>query len=415
MPTRWPIDRVVYLMMENRSFDNIFGRFPGARGARTGVRAGEEVPLRRCPEWLPGDLPHDTVSWQAAHNGGRMDGFALGEWGPGFAYTQFTRHDVPNYYAWAEQFVLCDNFFASVAGPSHPNHLFFIAGQAGGAIDNPEHIQVRRLNDGRVFKSWGCDAYGDDVFVYTREADGSLSKHSPCFEFETVGHQLSRRGIDWASYSADPYQAGYIWQSYSAIRSIYEDEELWDEHIWPVDDLIRDIEADALPSVTWITPRFQLSDHPPFSTRHAHNWVTDVVNGIMRSSMWERTAIFITWDEWGGLYDHVPPPRIDDVDLGFRVPMLVISPYARRGYVDDAFGEFSSPLRFIADNWDLPSLTPRIRAAHNFEHVFDFDAKPRRPHPLPHVQATNDFWDFPESFAGWPDGVRPEDPHIRYP
>lgn len=221
--------------------------------------------------------------------------------GPGFAYTQFARHDVPNYYDWAGRFVLCDNFFASVAGPSHPNHLFFIAGQAGGAIDNPENIQVRRLNDGRVFKSWGCDAYGDDVFVYTREADGSLSEHGPCFEFETVGHQLSRRGIDWASYSADPYQAGYIWQSYSAIRSIYEDEELWDEHIWPVDDLMRDIEADALPSVTWITPRFQLSDHPPFSTRHAHNWVTDVVNGIMRSSMWERTAIFITWDEWGGL------------------------------------------------------------------------------------------------------------------
>ena len=146
--------------------------------------------------------------------------------GPGFAYTQFARHDVPNYYDWAERFALCDNFFASVAGPSHPNHLFFIAGQAGGAIDNPENIQVRRLNDGRVFKSSGCDAYGDDVFVYTREADGSLSKHGPCFEFETVGHQLSRRGIDWASYSADPCQAGYIWQSYSAIRSIYEDEEL---------------------------------------------------------------------------------------------------------------------------------------------------------------------------------------------
>ena len=95
--------------------------------------------------------------------------------------------------------------------------------------------------------------------------------------------------------------------------------------------------------------------------------------------------------------------------------MLVISPYARRGYIDDAFGEFSAPLRFIADNWDLPYLTPRIRAAHNFEHVFDFDEKPRPPDPLPHVQATNDFWDFPESFPGWPDGVQPDDPHIRYP
>ena len=402
-------------MMENRSFDTIFGRFPGARGARTGLRFGEEVPLGRCPEWLPGDLPHDTPSWQASYNDGRMDGFAIGEFGPDFAYTQFARQDLPNYFDWADRYVLCDNFFASVAGPSHPNHLFFIAGQAGGAIDNPVNIQAKRLNDGRVFKSWGCDAFGDNVFVLTRERDGSLSKHGPCFDFETVGQQLSRRGIDWASYSADPYQAGYIWQAYSAIRTVFEDRELWDEHVWPVDDLMRDIEANALPSVTWITPRFQLSDHPPFSTKHAHNWVTDIVNGIMRSDMWDRTAIFITWDEWGGLYDHVPPPTVDDVQLGFRVPMLVISPYARRGYVDDAFGEFSAPLRFIADNWDLPYLTPRIREAHNFEHVFDFRADPRPPDPLPHVEATGRFWDFPGTFPGWPKGLEPDDPKIRYP
>ena len=185
---------------------------------------------------------------------------------------------------------------------------------------------------------------------------------------KTVGHQLSKRDIDWAFYSADPYQAGYIWQAYASIDDIFHDREMWDEHIWPVDDLMRDIEANALPPVTWITPRFQLSDHPPFSTKHAHNWVTDIVNGIMRSEMWDRTAIFITWDEWGGLYDHVAPPKIDGVDLGFRVPMMVISPYAKRGYIDDAFGEFTAPLRFISDNWGLPPLTephrvlPQLRA-----------------------------------------------------
>ena len=232
---------------------------------------------------------------------------------------------------------------------------------------------------------------------------------------KTVGHQLSKRDIDWAYYSADPYQAGYIWQAYSSIEDIFHDDELWERHIWPVDDIMRDIEAEALPPVTWITPRFQLSDHPPFSTRHAHNWVTDIVNGIMRSSMWESIAIFITWDEWGGLYDHVAPPTIDDVELGFRVPMMVVSPYAKRGYVDDAFAEFSSPLRFIADNWDLPYLTPRIANSHNYTHVFDFDRKPRPPSPGRHVRATNDFWDWPETFPGWPPSLDPEDPKIRYP
>jgi phospholipase C len=413
--TRWPIKHVVYVMLENRSFDNLFGRFPAANGTRTGIRSGAEVPLIRCPEWLPGDLPHDLAAWLLSYNGGRMDGFAMGEYGPYFAYSQFERADVPNYFHWADEYVLCDNVFASVAGPSYPNHLFFIAGEAGGAIDNPENILTRRLNDGRIFKSWGCDAHGDDVYVMVRGDDGGLTKHSSCFRFETTGEALSRRNIDWASYSADPYQAGYIWQAYSAIEDVYRNEELWDEHIWPVDDLMRDIEAGALPSVTWITPRFQLSDHPPFSTKHAHNWVTDIVNAIMRSEMWDSTAIFITWDEWGGLYDHVEPPKIDAVDLGFRVPMLVISPYARQGYVDDAFAEFSAPLRFIAENWGLPLLTPRIRRSHDFEHVFDFSGRARQPDPRPHVRATNRFYDWPADFPGWPAGLDPEEPGIRYP
>lgn len=413
--TRWPIKHVVYLMLENRSFDNLFGRYPGARGTSTGMRSGVEVPLISCPEWLPGDLPHDLASWEIAFNDGGMDGFAFGEYGRYFAYSQFDRADVPNYFGWADEFVLCDNVFASVAGPSYPNHLFFIAGQAGGAIDNPENIRTRRLNDGRVFKSWGCDAFGDDVYVLVRGDDGGITKHDSCFRFETVGEQLSRRSIDWASYSADPYEAGYIWQGYSAIEDVYGNKELWDEHIWPVDDLLRDVEASALPSVTWVTPRFQLSDHPPFSTKHAHNWVTDVVNAIMRSEMWESTAIFITWDEWGGLYDHVQPPKIDEVDLGFRVPMLVISPYARRGYVDDAFAEFSAPLRFIAENWGLPLLSPRIRRSHDFEHVFDFSKPPRRPDPRAHVRATGRFYEWPSDFPGWPEYMDPTDPAIRYP
>ena len=282
-------------------------------------------------------------------------------------------------------------------------------------IDNPENILTKHLNDGRVFKSWGCDAYGDGVFVYTQEGDGAPTKHSTCFGFDTVGEQLSRRDIDWAFYSAEPYQAGYIWQAYSAIEPVYTNQELWDEHIWPVDDLIRDIEAGTLPSVTWVTPRFQLSDHPPFSTKHAHNWLTDIVNAIMRGPLWQDTAIFITWDEWGGLYDHVLPPQLDGVSLGFRVPMLVISPYAKRGYVDDALTEFSAPLRFVADNWDLPYLTDRIRGSHNFAHVFDFDSKPRPPEPRSHVRATNDFWDWPEHFPAWPTGIHPEEPAIRYP
>jgi phospholipase C len=419
--TRWPIKRVVYVMLENRSFDNLFGRFPGANGASSGVRWGSEVPLVDCPEWLPGDLPHDLTAWLDAYNRGLMDGFAQGEYGPYYSYSSFPDHEIPTWFHWAENYVLCDNFFASAAGPSFNNHLFWISGQSGGAIDNPENIKVRRVpdpagsDDPLIFKSWGCDAYGDDVFVLVRDEVGNITKHTTCFRIPTVGEQLSEGDVDWASYSANPFQAGYIWQAYSAIEPVFRNQEMWDEHIWPVDDLFRDIEADALPSVTWVTPRFQLSDHPPFSTKHAMNWVTDIVNRIMKSDMWEHTAIFITWDEWGGLYDHVTPPKIDSWDLGFRVPMLVISPYAKKGYIDDAVGEFTAPLRFIADNWDLPYLTDRFEKVHNFEHVFDFKQKPRPPDPRPKVQATNAYHDFPEEFPEWPPELNPAPPKIRFP
>ena len=265
------------------------------------------------------------------HNDGKMDGFAIGEYGPSFAYSQFDRPDVPSYFQWADEYVLCDNFFASVAGPS-TRTTCMIAGQAGGAINNPENIKVRQLNDGRAFKSWGMRRIRRRRLRLRRGRAGQPRPAPACFDMKTVGHQLSKRDIDWAYYSADPYQAGYIWQAFSSIEDIFHDDELWQRHIWPVDDIMRDIEAEALPPVTWITPRFQLSDHPPFSTRHAHNWVTDIVNGLMRSSMWESIAIFITWDEWGGLYDQAGAadgrrrgaraPRADDGDLALRETRL---------------------------------------------------------------------------------------------
>ena len=409
--TRWPIKRVVYLMLENRSFDNLFGRYPGANGTTTGVSYGDERPLNHCPDWLPGDLPHDHAAAIKNFNRGALDGFAIGAFGWLYGYSQFVEQDIPNYYHWAREYVLGDNFFSSQLGPSYPNHLYWIAGAGGGALDNPENIRVLREGN-KQYKSWGCDAYGDDVYVLVKDEQGQVTKHDTCFSLPTVGEQLSERSIDWASYAASPDQPGYIWQAYSAIPAVYG-TELWDRHIEPVDRLFDDIEAGSLPSVSWITPRFQLSDHPPDSTGHAHNWVTEVVNEIMRSPMWDSVAIFLTWDEWGGFYDHVVPPRIDHVEVGLRVPLLVISPYAKRGYLDDAVGEFSSPLRFVADNWGLPHLTNRIRRSHNFEHVFDFEKPPRPPEPRPLLKGlTKDAWDFPEDFPEWPDYVEPMPPAI---
>jgi phospholipase C len=403
--TRWPIKRVIYLMLENRSFDNMFGTFPGAEGTTTGVKLGQEVPLIECPHWLPGDLPHDRAAHLNNVNGGAYDGFANGQFGDPWAYSQFQAHDIPAYWKLAQDHVLCDNFFASVGGPSYPNHFFFVAGQSGGVLDNPENIETATVDGGKRFKSWGCDAVGESVYVFTKDEHGNLTKHDTCFDFQTVPQQLETAGVPWAFYSASPYQSGYFWNALNGVEGVFH-TDLWrEETIRPIDRLVRDIKADALPSVTWATPRFEFSDHPPQSTCFTQNWIADVVNALIESDAWQQTALFLTWDEWGGLYDHVEPPTVDDIGLGFRVPMIVASPYARKGYIDDAQGEFSSPLKFIEDNWGLDHLTPRIEGTHNFEHVFAFERNPRDDTPtIPKANhCYGDPFTYPgDTYPGWP-------------
>jgi len=250
------------------------------------------------------------------------------------------------------------------------------------------------------------------VFVFVKDQHGNLTKHDTCFTFRTVGEQLDGIGVDWAFYSAVPGQSGYFWNAYNGVHDVFHDRSYWNAHMRPVDRLLKDVEAGTLPAVTWVTPRFQLSDHPPYSSAWAHNWVSDLVDTVMAGDLWEHTAIFVTWDEWGGFYDPVRPPQVDDEGFGFRVPLLSISPYTRRGVIDDEVGEFSTPLRFISDNWGLDPLTPRIERAHNLEHTFDFGKPPRAP--VPSSRRAKHYLGSPyknptEGYPGWPPGTKPTD------
>jgi phospholipase C len=380
--TRWPIKHVVFLIKENRSFDNMFGRFPGANGVTVGLDDGESRPLTPTPDKLERDLPHCYDCALEAWNEGKMDGFEQGF--PG-AYTQIPPEEMPNYWRWAQEFVLADNFFASAQGPSFPNHLFTIAATSVGTHDNPEQdrdaLRERHVTTG-LWKGWGCDSI-QDTFVVVSDSEGREIKVPPCFRFRTEGDLLSQSGISWAYYAATDEQNGYVWSAYNAVRRYRHSPKLWARHIFPVDDLMSDIEAGGLPAVTWITPRFEVSEHPEYSFCHGENWTTQVINALMRSPQWESTAIFVTWDDYGGFYDHVPPPQVDDFGFGIRVPLLVISPYARRGHVDHVLGEFSSVLRFVEDNWYLGQLTHRDRDAFNLAYDFDFSQRPRAPSSLP--------------------------------
>jgi phospholipase C len=326
---------------------------------------------------LPGDIPHCYPCAIDAWNEGAMDGFLQGEHA-GWAYTQLVKDQLPNYWHWARRNVLFDNFFASAHGPSFPNHLYSIAAQSGGAVDNPrrDHPSIRSS------LTFGCDAPEmQDVEVI--DSEGRTKFVPPCFDFLTEGDLLNRAGIPWAYYAASEDQRGYIWSAYSAIRRYRMNPERWQRHMFPVDRVVQDIRAGLLPPVTWITPRFELSEHPEFNFCHGENWSTKVINAIMRSPAWDSTAIFLTWDDYGGFYDHVPPPQVDGFGFGIRVPMIVISPYSKDGFVSGELGEFSSVLRFIEDNWRLTQLTHRDREATPMHTAFDFEQEPRPPDPLP--------------------------------
>jgi len=383
--TLTPIKHVVFLIKENRSFDHLFGRFPGVDGARVANDRGTIRPLTPAEDQRAHDLTHCYACAVAAVNGGRMDGFNQSEPDDTWAFTQFRPDQMPNYWHWAERNVLFDRFFASAMGPSFPNHLYSIAATSGGALDNPVQAPeaLRRQQEQGLAKSWGCDIAEPGAYVEILDPEGELVKVDPCFDFLTVGDLLNAKGIPWAYYAATNTQLGYIWSAYAAIRRYREDPAMWDRFIRPVDDLIRDIRADRLPSVTWVTPRFELSEHPEYNFCHGENWSTQVIDAIMESPMWEDTAIFLTWDDYGGFYDHVPPKRIDPFGFGIRVPLLVISPYAKDGAVSHEEGEFSSVLRFIEDNWGLRQLTHRDRRATPLLSAFDFSQDPRPPDPLP--------------------------------
>ena len=182
-------------------------------------------------------------------NDDKLDGFGIGPWGEVYGYSQFHEAQIPNYYRWAREYAISDNVFASALGPSYPNHFYFIAGQSGGAFDNPENIESRRVGD-KIFKSWGCDAIGEDALVSVKDRHGNVTTHDTCFSFQTVGEQLTEINVDWAYYAADWGQPGYFWNAYNGIREVFHDEDNWNAHVRSVDRLLRDIRDNRLPAVT---------------------------------------------------------------------------------------------------------------------------------------------------------------------
>jgi phospholipase C len=244
------------------------------------------------------------------------------------------------------------------------------------------------------------------------DPDGDRTRVPPCFDMRTEGDALDQRGVSWRSYAATADQSGYIWSAFGAIRHV-RDGAAWEDHIRPVSTFAADALKGDLPAVSWVTPTYALSDHPDAGANlcSGQNWTTRVIDALMEGPDWQSTAVFLTWDEWGGFYDHVPPPQVDGFGLGFRVPLMVISPYARAGTIDHHVGEFDSVLRFIEENWGIAGrLTARDANASDLAYDFDFSQRPLPPDPLPQRPDCRTY-----AYPSMPAGLAPSEPHSAVP
>ena len=423
------IRHVVIIMQENRSFDSYFGTYPGADGIpmKNGVPTvcSPDPKTHRCVKPY-----HDT----SAHNaggphrhidaikdiaGGAMNGFqARARVGrsqacganvdaPGCSVAPSApdvmgyhdRHEIPNYWDYAHNFVLQDHMFESDTSWSLPVHLYLVSGWSAKCTveDDPMSCQsaVQKPNS-------------------PPHSYGNPTSRPPNYAWTDITYLLHRYNVSWRYYVAKGNQPDCgegemfcapvaqnaktqgIWNPLPWFTTVRDDHQV--RNVAPLRDFERSARTGTLPNVSWIIPAQAVSDHPPAWITAGQTYVTSLINSIMRSKDWSSTAIFLTWDDWGGFYDHVKPPTVDGQGYGLRVPGLVISPYAKQGYIDHQNLSFDAYLKFIEDDFlhgqridprtdGRPDSRPNVRENQpilgNLARDFNFNQKARPPAILP--------------------------------
>ncbi len=423
------IKHVIIVMQENRSFDSYFGTFPGADGIpmRNGVPSVcvPDPQTHTCVRpWHDTSLvnlggPHDLKDFVADYNHGKMNGF-IRQALVGLRYScktnlnnplctvgnrnrivdvmgYHTAHEIPNYWTYARDFVLQDHMFEPNYGWSLPAHLYMVSAWSA-VCANPKNPMTCRSN------------LGVNKLVAARQAS------TPQYAWTDITWLLHRYHVSWRYYivkGAAPDCAvaaqvlckatgpgsrstANIWNPLPAFTDVHTDHQV--SHVENVKWFFHAAKAGTLPSVSWVVPSGRVSEHPPRNIAYGQAWTTSVINAVMRGPDWKSSAIFLAWDDWGGFYDNVAPPRLDGLGYGLRVPALVISPYARAGFIDHQVLSFDAYLKFIEDDFmggarlnpatdGRPDPRPDVREnaaiLGNLVNDFNFTQPPRPPVILP--------------------------------
>ncbi len=408
VPGQNPIKHVIFLIKENRAFDQYFGLYPGADGTTQGKtlqcdsdypkKPGPTVPLTRAPYVMPHDLGHSFFPGLISIDGGKMDGFNCVVNGEDMSgYTEYSRDQLPAYWAYADRFVLADHFFTSMFGPTFPEHLYTVAAQSYGIVDNKtttdhpgnycddptEHTRrfpIESLSKSDVKRIMKLE----DNFTVAPENQFAIAHYwvdtSTCIDIKVLPDELEQAGITWRYYSAPNHWMNAL----QAVRHV-RFGPMW-QKVQESPVFLDDLHNGQLPAVSWLVPpEGNPNEHPGSGTNvcEGENWTVQYLNEIMQSKYWSSTAVVMVWDDFGGMYDHVVPPHYDVMGLGPRTPALIISPWTRQGsnadggYIDSTTYEFSSVLRFMEDLHGLAPMTDRDAQANPLQGAFDFTQEPR--------------------------------------
>jgi len=369
-PTATPIKHLVSVMQENHTFDNYFGTYPGADGIPANAcmpvdptdKASKDCvkPFRIGKRPIQ-DLGSNHDAFLSAFDNGAMNGFVKAQSTQGvpidLAMGHYDDRDIPYYWNVADQYVLFDKFFTSTGGGSVWNHMFWVAGTPGDT---------------------------------TRE---TVPEKGYAPTIQTIFDRLEAKGVSWKFYvqNYDPkinYKATTQTAHGAQVARVpllamarFVDDPKLASHIVPLEQYYSDLENGTLPAVSYIVPSGN-SEHPPGSVQAGQGFVRTIVNSLQRSTAWSSSALLLTYDSWGGWYDHVAPPA----GYGLRTPALLVSAYARKGVVDHTQLDFTSILRFIERNWNVAPLAQRDAKANDFSAAFDFAAAPRVASLVPSVR-----------------------------
>ncbi len=421
-----PIQHVIIMMQENRSFNNIFAGFPGADTAlsglcepakwcKTGTAKLKSVTLETTDKLGLGidiDHSHNGFKIECDLNGSGIcqnDGFdkirfgagGTGEYAKLYPYAYVERSETKAYWDFAKRYALADQMFFTQTAASFIAHQIILSGTV--AINSHES-----LTDQPNGMPWGCDA-SPGTHTPILRTDGKESQYGPfpCFtEYGTMADVLDPAHVSWKYYvdaekGKDADFSGEVWNGFDAIAKVrcktwklpiegpgdchgYGAD--WDHLSFPNTNVFKDLSGGTLPSVSWLMPSLEDSDHPASGCSGGPRWVSSVINAVGESKYWDSTAVILLWDDWGGWYDPVPPPQTNYTSLGFRVGTVVISPWARPDSVVHTQYDFGSILKFIEQNFGLGSLHTTDETANSISDMFNFSQKPTKfvpEEPLP--------------------------------